>query len=124
MEPTVVEQATTDTLEQRLIELETLKSRICAEQIAILREADLRQVPLGDGCRSLGEWTAARLDISSDTAKRLVAASRLLADHFELETRWAMGKHRLIGLWRLDAWPQRERLKQNSQCRPVSILLG
>ena len=49
MEPTVLEQATTDTLEQRLIELETLKSRICAEQIVILREADLRQVPLGNG---------------------------------------------------------------------------
>jgi len=33
---------------------------------------DARQVATGDGCRSLSEWAASRLDVSLETAKSLV----------------------------------------------------
>lgn len=102
----VLEQATADVLEQRLIELEALKGRICAEQIVILLEADRRQMPLGDGCRSLQEWATARLDVSQDTAKKLVAASRLLADQPDLENSLLDGQasfDRLVATGRLVA---------------------
>jgi hypothetical protein len=78
MEPKSTTDLTTDGLEQQLIELESLKARICARQISLLREADSRQTPLGDGCRSLQEWTAGRLDVAPETAKALVAACRML----------------------------------------------
>jgi len=76
---------TVDQLEQQLIKLETLKAQICARQIGLLREADQRQTPLADGCRSLIEWTAGRLDISPETAKALVTAVRVLTDQPNLE---------------------------------------
>ncbi len=75
-----VPDLTTDTLERRLVELELWVSRIRAEQLVLLREVDLRQVPLADGCRSLAEWTAGRLDVAPETAKQLVAASTTLQD--------------------------------------------
>ncbi|MDF1597072.1 MAG: DUF222 domain-containing protein [Acidimicrobiia bacterium] len=82
---------TTDVLERLLIELESAVSRIRAGQIQLLREADRRQTPLADGCRSLQEWTAGRLDIAPETAKTLVSAARTLADQPDLEDRLETG---------------------------------
>ena len=76
---------TTDQLEQQLIGLETYVAQARARQISLLREADQRQAPLADGCRSLHEWTAGRLDIAPETAKQLVTAARVLADQPQLE---------------------------------------
>jgi hypothetical protein len=70
----------TDTLEQRLLVLELLKARVSAEQLGLLRGVDRRQVPLGDGCRSLAEWVAGRLDVTRETALWLTAACRLLEE--------------------------------------------
>ena len=83
---TELSDLTTDTVEQRLIELESNVSRIRSEQIVLLREADQRQTPLSDGCGSLQEWTAGRLDVAPETAKQLVTASRVLETQPELET--------------------------------------
>ncbi|MFW2339151.1 MAG: hypothetical protein ACN4GK_03795, partial [Acidimicrobiia bacterium] len=80
MRQQVLDRLTTDALEQRLIELESYVARMRAEQLVLLREADQRQTPLADGCRSLQEWTAGRLDIAPETAKTLVSAARTLAD--------------------------------------------
>jgi hypothetical protein len=85
MEQQSTTDLTTDGLEQQLIELESLKARIYARQISLRREADHRQIPLGDGCRSLGEWVAGRLDVAPETAKALVAAARVLETIPELE---------------------------------------
>ena len=82
---TQVFDLTTDEMEQKLIGLESLKAQICARQMSLLREADRRQAPLADGCRSLQEWTAGRLDIAPETARQLVCAARTLADQTELE---------------------------------------
>ena len=85
MEPKSTTDLTTDGLEQQLIELESIVSRVRARQISLLREADSRQTPLGDGCRSLGEWVAGRLDVAPETAKALVAACRVLETVPDLE---------------------------------------
>src|SRR3990172_9837892 len=69
----------TDRLEQELVASEGRISSERAAQMALLSELDHRQVAIGDGCRSLHEWTA-RLDLSPENAKVLVNTSRRLAD--------------------------------------------
>ena len=70
----------TDRLEQELVASEGRISSERAAQMALLSELDHRQVAIGDGCRSLHEWTASRLDLAPENAKTLVATSRRLAD--------------------------------------------
>src|SRR3990170_4600633 len=70
----------TDRLEQELVASEGRISSERAAQMALLSELDHRQVATGDGCRSLSEWTAARLDLAHENAKVLVNTSRRLAD--------------------------------------------
>ena len=48
--------------------------------LADLEELDYRQVATGDGCRSLSEWAAGRLDLSLDTARWLVRTMRRTTD--------------------------------------------
>lgn len=43
MEQKVLDQLTTDALEQQLIEIESFKARLTAQQLVLLREADHRQ---------------------------------------------------------------------------------
>jgi len=69
---------TTDVIEQRLAAGEATIARIRAAQMVLLREADRRQVPLADGCRSMVEWVTGRLDVAPETAKTLVTTSRRL----------------------------------------------
>jgi hypothetical protein len=87
----VIDRLTTDALEQRLVELESYVARMRAEQLVLLREADSRQAPLADGCRSLQEWTAGRLDVAPETATTLVSAARALADQPNLADRLEAG---------------------------------
>ncbi len=68
--------APTDWVEQRLVELESVIASTRSEQARLLSEIDRRQVPTGDGCRSLDEWIAGRLDVSSETAAHLRLVSR------------------------------------------------
>ena len=42
----------------------------------LLREVDRRQAANADGCRTLTEWVAGRLDVGPDTAGTLVSATR------------------------------------------------
>jgi hypothetical protein len=85
MRQQVIDRLTTDALEQQLIGLESIVAQARARQLTLLREADQRQTPLADGCRSLQEWTAGRLDIAPETAKTLVAAARILENLADLE---------------------------------------
>lgn len=59
-------------------------SRIRSEQVTILAELGAAQVAALDGSRSLVEWTAARMDVESETAGALVYGSRVAAEHGEL----------------------------------------
>jgi hypothetical protein len=69
---------TMDTIEQRLIEGEASIAKIRSAQMVLIREADRRQAPLADGCRSMAEWVTGRLDVSPETAKALVSTARRL----------------------------------------------
>lgn len=71
-----VAHLTADQIEQQLIEGEAIVARVRAKQADLLAEADRRQLPTGDGCRTLAEWTSTRLDVSSDTARDLVRIAR------------------------------------------------
>ena len=75
---------TTDQLEQRLVSNREHRSRLDAEDLQILEEIDYRQVATGDGCKSLSEWAASRLDVSLDTARSLVRTMRRTQDRPDL----------------------------------------
>ncbi|HSJ84598.1 MAG TPA: hypothetical protein VLA91_12350, partial [Acidimicrobiia bacterium] len=65
---------------------------MAGKDLAILEELDSRQVATGDGCRSLSEWTASRLDVSPDTAKSLVRTMRRTSHRPELREGLASGE--------------------------------
>mgnify|MGYP001820896885 CR=1 FL=1 len=76
--------ATVDAMETELARLEGLISRVRARQVEILAAVDQLQVPAWDGCRSLKEWIAGRLDIqprnASDLAVLAKSASPVVMD--------------------------------------------
>ncbi|MPZ53244.1 MAG: hypothetical protein GEU79_11020, partial [Acidimicrobiia bacterium] len=63
-------------METVLVEAEAGVARLRLLQTAALRTASQRQIPTADGCKSLSEWAASRLDVSSDTAKVLSRLAR------------------------------------------------
>ena len=73
-------EASVDSLEQSLIDAELVIGRIRAHQVKVLAVLDVAQVPKADGARSLPDWVAARLDVTQDTARRLVEATKLFSE--------------------------------------------
>jgi hypothetical protein len=86
-----LEQLSTDTLEQRLAANGEARSRLDAEDLAILEVLDARQIATGDGCRSLSDWVAARLDLDVDRARALVRTMRRTTDRGDLRAALADG---------------------------------
>jgi hypothetical protein len=86
-----LEQLSTDTLEQRLAANGEARSRLDAEDLAILEVLDARQMATGDGCRSLSDWVAARLDLDVDRARALVRTMRRTTDRGDLRAALADG---------------------------------
>lgn len=85
-------RVSTDTLEQQLVSDERSIARLRARQMVVLEELDVRQVATGDGCRSLSEWTARRLDVAAKTAKTLVRSMRRLQERPDLCEELAEGR--------------------------------
>jgi len=85
------DQLTTDELEQQLVASQQIQSGLKARDLEVLEELDRRQVATGDGCKSLSEWVAARLDLSLDSAKRLVRTMRRTAQRPHLRELLASG---------------------------------
>ncbi len=79
----VTKSITDDALEQELIEVEYLVGRLRARQVELLRDADARQVPTRDGCATLKEWIAGRLDVAPSTAGQLAVLARSDAGHVQ-----------------------------------------
>ncbi|GBD85979.1 hypothetical protein BMS3Abin02_02400 [bacterium BMS3Abin02] len=75
-----MDSRTTDDLEQTLLATEAVIARSRAVQIAVLAELDRHQVSTADGCRSMVEWTASRLDVAPETASALIRTSRAVLD--------------------------------------------
>lgn len=67
---------TNDQIEQVLTRCEANVGAIRAVQARGLAELDRRQAPTADGCRSLQEWAAGRLDVTRQTASDLVRLTR------------------------------------------------
>ncbi len=67
---------TVDQMETELQRLEGLISRIRARQVEILAAVDHLQVPAWDGCRSLPEWIAGRLDMQPRNASDLAVLAK------------------------------------------------
>ena len=80
-----VETATSDEIEQQVLDEETQIARLRASQMVLLREVDRRQMPTAAGCWSLGEWVAGRLDVAPETARDLVATAHRLEDLPDVE---------------------------------------
>jgi 5-methylcytosine-specific restriction endonuclease McrA len=74
----------TDQLEQRTVARRVEMNRLHAEELLDLEELDYRQVATGDGCRSMSEWVAGRLDVSADTARSLARTMRRTVDRPDL----------------------------------------
>ncbi|MGA7271259.1 MAG: DUF222 domain-containing protein [Acidimicrobiia bacterium] len=87
-----LDSVSTDELESELGRIESLKIQLTAVQLGLVAEADRRQVPLADGCRNATQWLAARLDVSSDDAKRLVGLCKRLPDLPEMADRFRRGE--------------------------------
>jgi len=85
-----VEASSVDTLEQEALALVSEAGARFGRLLPLLRELDAAQVATGDGCRTLAEWVAARLDVTHDTARDLVHMAR--ATDFEVEADLAAGR--------------------------------
>jgi hypothetical protein len=85
---------TADQLEQELVRLEGLISRIRGRQAQIIRQLDHYQIDTADGARTMGDWAAAHLDLSHQAASRLMTVAN--ADDPEIEVNLSSGK------WGLD----------------------
>ena len=77
-------ETTIDQLEQLLVNDESHIAQLRARQVATLQALDLAQVPMIDGARSLPEWAASRMDLTAETAQRLVETARRLIDQPDL----------------------------------------
>ena len=64
-----------DTLESELSSVEAEIDRLRARQVEILSELDTHQVYLTEGDRGMEDWVASRLDVSAQTAHRLMTVA-------------------------------------------------
>ncbi len=80
MESNSLRSVTTDQLEQDFMADEGLIGQLRARQTIRLAELDSRQVHNADGCQTMAEWVSSRADMSSHTAKRLVATTKRMLD--------------------------------------------
>lgn len=91
-----------DTLEQGLLFSEREKAKLCARQVEAIRHLDQAQVDLVDGCRSMSDWVASRLDVSHSTARDLVFLAKAKDTQVEqLLTAGEIGLDRAVAMARL-----------------------
>jgi len=99
----------TDELESQLVAAERMIAQMRSKQTEMLVEIDHRQVPLADGCRSLREWVAGRLDVNQRNAAALAKVSRRLSDQPLLAKSLSVGNvsfDRAEALSRFDGDPE------------------
>lgn len=87
-----LEGLSTDQLERELVRFETVRRQAAAVLVALIGEADRRQVPLADGARSITEWAAARLDLPATEARTLTDLAKRLDALPETAARLARGE--------------------------------
>ncbi len=77
-------------------------SSLFARQLEAIRQLDLAQVDLVDGCRSMVEWVSSRLDVSPSTARDLVLVAKAADPEVEaLLASGEVGWERAVAMVRL-----------------------
>ena len=115
--------STIDEMEQELIRLEGLISRVRARQTEMLSVIDRLQVPLHDGTRSLKEWITGRLDVHPRTASDLAVLTK--ADPGPTTDALAAGvwsTDRAAGMVRLENTGASRDIMDQAEGAPVSQL--
>ena len=87
-----MKELTPDQVEAAIRAEEAAIARSRARQMAWIAMADAMQMPTADGSRSMREWLAGRLDISTERAGRLAATARRLESSSELSLALARGE--------------------------------
>lgn len=100
---------TPDQLETDLLACEQLIGQLRAYQARLLAELRELEVFRSDGSRSMKDWTAARLDVSHDTARALLTASKAESLLVDVSFDRAVATARLVAAGGEDAveWSQR-----------------
>lgn len=83
--------ATVDEIDRGFDHFGGLQAAAEAQLCDLIQAADVAQVWMGDGARSLEEWVGLKLGIRLSSARRLVAVARRLADLPLLSARFACG---------------------------------
>ncbi len=83
---------TPDQVEQGLLAEERVIAQARARQMLLLLAADAMQLPTADGCRTMREWLAGRLDISGESASRIASTAKRLEDQPGLARRVMSGE--------------------------------
>ncbi len=83
---------TADQVEQGMLDEEKIIAQARARQMAWMVVADAMQLPGADGCRSMREWVAGRLDISVESASRLTSTAKRLQDRPEVASELQAGE--------------------------------
>ena len=84
-----------DSWQTELISCEEEITRIRARQVTLIRQLDRYQVDCGDGARTMGDWTSARLDLSRQTSTRLTQlahANDPQIDQAMVEGKWGLDR--------------------------------
>ncbi len=83
---------TPDQIEQVLRAEEAVIAAARARQMAMLTLAAVMQLPAADGCKTLREWVAGRIDMSPESASKLTSTASWLADAPDLAEQLANGE--------------------------------
>ena len=83
--------ATADEIDRGFDHFGGLTSAGQAELCSLIQAADVSQVWMGDGARSLTDWVSVKLCLRHKTAAQLVSVARRLSDLAELSARFAVG---------------------------------
>ena len=89
-----------DAWQAEIVEVEAAITRLRARQVVLIRQLDRYQVDTGDGARTMGDWTSARLDLSRQTATRLTQLAHApdpQIDQAMVEGKWGLGPGRRPG---------------------------
>jgi hypothetical protein len=84
-----------DSWQEEIVEVEAAITRLRARQVVLIRLLDRYQVDCGDGARTMGDWTSARLDLSQQTSNRLTQlahANDPEIDQAMSEGRWGLDR--------------------------------
>ena len=83
-----------DSWQEELLAVEAQIGRLRFRQVQLIRNLDRFQVDTAQGARTMGDWTSAQLDVSSQTAGRLTQIAH--HQHPEIDEAMAQGR------WGLD----------------------